>query len=194
MCRRTHGVKEVDARSACLRTIVEQLQRDEVGRLVLESRQDDREDVRLIERVRSTRAETRVRASDGRRKNRCSGSPTRSPGLPAPEASGANSSSRSLAATSTLPRNAENPAPLPSGRQPGPLPTGTRPRHLQVCADRTPFARRFLQTRMSPGSHNHLAVSLAPPRLYFTGLKTLCARSSMASCDADSPHHDSLDG
>ncbi len=54
VCRRTHGVKEVDARSACLRTIVGQLQRDEVGRMVLESRQDDREDVRLIERVRST--------------------------------------------------------------------------------------------------------------------------------------------
>jgi hypothetical protein len=54
VCRRTHGVKEVDARSACLRTIVEQLQREEVGRMVLESRQDDREDVRLIERVRAT--------------------------------------------------------------------------------------------------------------------------------------------
>ena len=27
-----------------------------------------------------------------------------------------------------------------------------------------------LLTRMSPGSHNHLAASLAPPRLYFTGL------------------------
>ncbi len=34
-------------------------------------------------------------------------------------------------------------------------------------------------TRMSLGSHNHLAVSLAPPRLYFTGLKTLRALSSM---------------
>ena len=34
-------------------------------------------------------------------------------------------------------------------------------------------------TRMSLGSHNHLAVSLAPPRLYFTGLKTLRAPTSM---------------
>lgn len=53
VCRQTHGVKEVDARSACLRTIVEKLQLDEVSRLVMESRQDDRDDVRLIERVRS---------------------------------------------------------------------------------------------------------------------------------------------
>jgi len=34
-------------------------------------------------------------------------------------------------------------------------------------------------TRMSLGSHDHLAVSLAPPRLYFTGLKTLRAPTSM---------------
>lgn len=32
---------------------------------------------------------------------------------------------------------------------------------------------------MSPGSHGHLAVSLAPPRLYSTGLKTPCATSNM---------------
>lgn len=53
VCRRSHGVRQVEARAACLRIIVEQLQLDEVGRLVVESRQDDREDVRLIERVRS---------------------------------------------------------------------------------------------------------------------------------------------
>lgn len=32
---------------------------------------------------------------------------------------------------------------------------------------------------MSLGSHNHPAVSLAPPRLYFTGLKTPGALSSI---------------
>lgn len=53
VCRRGQGVKESDARSACVRTLVERLQRDEVGRMVLESRQDDRDDVRVIERARS---------------------------------------------------------------------------------------------------------------------------------------------
>lgn len=53
ICRRTHGVRETDARSMCLQTVVAQLQRDRVGRLVIESRQDDREDVASIERVRS---------------------------------------------------------------------------------------------------------------------------------------------
>ncbi len=38
-----------------------------------------------------------------------------------------------------------------------------------------------LLTRMSPGSHNHLAASLAPPRLYFTKLKAPRATSSMAT-------------
>jgi hypothetical protein len=38
-----------------------------------------------------------------------------------------------------------------------------------------------LLTRMSPGSHNHLAASLAPPRLYFTKLKAPRASSSMAT-------------
>jgi hypothetical protein len=53
LCRRTHGVRETDARSMCLQTVVAELQRDRVGRLVIESRQDDREDVTSIERVRS---------------------------------------------------------------------------------------------------------------------------------------------
>lgn len=53
LCRRTHGVRETDARSVCVQTVVAQLQRDRVGRLVIESRQDDREDVTSIERMRS---------------------------------------------------------------------------------------------------------------------------------------------
>ncbi len=53
ICRTAHGVKEVDARSACLREIVGRLQSDGVSRLVLESRQDDREDVSVIERERA---------------------------------------------------------------------------------------------------------------------------------------------
>lgn len=36
---------------------------------------------------------------------------------------------------------------------------------------------------MSLGSHDHLAVSLAPPRLYFTGLKTPCALVSMPTAE-----------
>lgn len=52
VCRRRRGVTEFNARAACLTAIVEMLQRVEVARVVIESRQDDRSDVGVIERVR----------------------------------------------------------------------------------------------------------------------------------------------
>ncbi len=46
------GVREGDARAACLSELVRMLQVDAVQRLVIESRQDDRSDVAVIERAR----------------------------------------------------------------------------------------------------------------------------------------------
>lgn len=53
VCARTHGVTEFVARDACLSEIVTRLQIHEVSRLSIESRQDDRDDRRTIQRVRS---------------------------------------------------------------------------------------------------------------------------------------------
>lgn len=52
VCHRTHGVTEFGAREACLRVILREVQMQRVDRLVLESRQDDREDSRFISRSR----------------------------------------------------------------------------------------------------------------------------------------------
>jgi hypothetical protein len=51
-CIRSHGVTEFNARDACLGEIVSTLQASSVGRLTIESRQDDRDDHRTILRVR----------------------------------------------------------------------------------------------------------------------------------------------
>lgn len=53
VCDKRHGANEFHARAASLAEMVRQLQRRSVGRLVLESRQDDRDDVRTITRTRS---------------------------------------------------------------------------------------------------------------------------------------------
>ena len=47
-----HGATEFAARNACLTTVVERVQRHDVPRLVIESRDDDREDERHLIRVR----------------------------------------------------------------------------------------------------------------------------------------------
>ena len=47
-----HGATEFAARNACLTTVVERVQRRDVPRLVIESRDDDREDERHLVRVR----------------------------------------------------------------------------------------------------------------------------------------------
>lgn len=52
VCVRGHGVTEFQARGACLGALVTDLQRRSVERLVIESRQDDRDDQRTIGRVR----------------------------------------------------------------------------------------------------------------------------------------------
>ena len=51
VCRR-HGVTEFEARTRCLAHIVGALQLRSVDRLVIESRQDDREDARIISKLR----------------------------------------------------------------------------------------------------------------------------------------------
>lgn len=48
ICHRRHGVSEYNARDICLGAIVGQLQARAVSRLVIESRQDDRDDERTI--------------------------------------------------------------------------------------------------------------------------------------------------
>jgi hypothetical protein len=52
VCHRRHGITEFAAREACLSALVSEVQALQVERLVLESRQDDREDARIIRRVR----------------------------------------------------------------------------------------------------------------------------------------------
>lgn len=52
VCHRRHGVSEFLAREACLAAIVAEAQSQRVGRLVIESRQDDSDDARTITRVR----------------------------------------------------------------------------------------------------------------------------------------------
>lgn len=52
VCHRRHGVSEFLAREACLVAIVSEVQAQRVDRLVIESRQDDREDSRIISKVR----------------------------------------------------------------------------------------------------------------------------------------------
>jgi len=49
---RRQGLTEFAARAACLTAIVDRLQTGSVGRLVIESRDDDREDVRQLLRIR----------------------------------------------------------------------------------------------------------------------------------------------
>lgn len=53
VCKSKQGVREADARAACLAELVRALQSVEVQRLVVESRQDDRADVAVIERART---------------------------------------------------------------------------------------------------------------------------------------------
>lgn len=55
VCHRTHGITEFVARERALRVVVDRLQQASVSRLVIESRQDDREDQRTIARARSAR-------------------------------------------------------------------------------------------------------------------------------------------
>jgi hypothetical protein len=50
---RTHGITEFVARERALRVVIERLQQAFVSRLVIESRQDDRDDQRTIARARS---------------------------------------------------------------------------------------------------------------------------------------------
>jgi hypothetical protein len=52
-CRKDHGTNDFRARAACVSEIVRQLQTRQVGRLVLESRQDDADDRRVITRTRA---------------------------------------------------------------------------------------------------------------------------------------------
>jgi hypothetical protein len=52
VCHRRHGVSEFLAREACLAVIVAEVQSQGVDRLVIESRQDDSEDTRIISKVR----------------------------------------------------------------------------------------------------------------------------------------------
>ena len=52
VCHRKHGITEFAAREACLAAIVTEVQALHADRLVVETRQDDREDARIIARVR----------------------------------------------------------------------------------------------------------------------------------------------
>jgi len=52
VCHRRHRITEFVARAACLAALVSELQSQRVDRLVLESRQDDREDARIISKLR----------------------------------------------------------------------------------------------------------------------------------------------
>lgn len=51
-CVRAHGMTEFLARDACLTTLVRRLQARGVSRMTIESRQDDRDDQRVISKVR----------------------------------------------------------------------------------------------------------------------------------------------
>jgi hypothetical protein len=53
VCVKDHSTNEFQARAACLAEIVRRLQRREVAKLVIESRQDDRDDERVITRTRA---------------------------------------------------------------------------------------------------------------------------------------------
>ena len=57
--QRGHGTTEFHARAAALAALVEEAQRRGVERLVLESRQDDRDDVATIERARQPEPQLR---------------------------------------------------------------------------------------------------------------------------------------
>ena len=52
VAHRDHGISEFLARNACLAAVVEHVQQRDVPRLVIESRDDDREDERHLIRVR----------------------------------------------------------------------------------------------------------------------------------------------
>ena len=52
VAHRGHGISEFAARNACISVVVDQVQRRDIPRLVLESRDDDREDERHLVRVR----------------------------------------------------------------------------------------------------------------------------------------------
>lgn len=52
VCTRRHGVSEFEARDLCLAALVRELQSQAVLRLIIETRQDDRDDHRTILRTR----------------------------------------------------------------------------------------------------------------------------------------------
>jgi len=52
ICHRRHGITEFIARETCLAALVSEVQSQGIDRLVLESRQDDREDARIISSLR----------------------------------------------------------------------------------------------------------------------------------------------
>lgn len=53
VCTRRHGVSEFEARDLCLAALVRELQSQRVPRLIVETRQDDRDDHRTILRTRA---------------------------------------------------------------------------------------------------------------------------------------------
>lgn len=64
VAQRGHGVTEFAARNACLTATVEQVHCRRIALLVIESRDDDREDERQLIRVRRTVAELRASSAE----------------------------------------------------------------------------------------------------------------------------------
>jgi hypothetical protein len=160
VCQISHGVTQFRARACCLERIVDELQSRSVGRLVVESRQDDSEDERLMSRVRAPEprlvfgAPGRRHGADAVGGGRAHLGGRRGWALADARRASARGSDRRSAV------NAQNPVPLPSGRQPGPLPRalaqGKLSMHPESAIGNGDSARRAEPASPSQGAGNRV--------------------------------------
>lgn len=137
-----------------------------------QERRSNSSDDREVERRRirgSIQSHYRWSNVDGRARSPCSGLPTRSLGRrTAPGRTGARSSSRWPTTSPNCTRNAQNPVPLPSGRQPGPLPRA--------------LARGASSMRLESGVRKALFCEYLVRRSFLMGQRRLSLGPAEAGC------------
>ena len=126
VCHRRHGITEFVAREACLAALVSEVQSQRVDRLVLESRQDDSEDARIISKLRQPEPPLVFEHRTAGVKP-CWASPTESRGWPVQERT-AGTHRAARAASASFGRNGAEPGSPTYGWATGSTSKGPCPR------------------------------------------------------------------
>jgi hypothetical protein len=130
VCHRSHGVTEFAAREACLAALVTEAQNRSVERLVIESRQDDREDARVITRGETASPTLTFEHRRGHQEPMLGLADAITLGRPRVPR-GSCASRRSSRTSWKIAHNAQNPGSPTYGWATGSTSSGTHPRHPQ---------------------------------------------------------------